>query len=202
MGGVDRSEHAAGDDRLRRTAELARPAAVVAVEREVPARDERLDAVLRATGSSLRLRLGKLTLVDAGIAPPPHGPLPQGLSTFTADGRRYRAYVTRLDDPDLGGRARLEAVSSLGTVERRVDDLQERVALIGLAGLVVSGLLVWLIASFVLRPLRRLRAVTASIAQDEDLARRVPDDRGPTELRSVARSFNAMLGRLGRSAAD
>jgi two-component system, OmpR family, sensor histidine kinase PrrB len=54
----------------------------------------------------------------------------------------------------------------------------------------------------VLRPLRRLRAVTASIADDEDLARRVPDASGPHELRSVARSFNAMLARLGRSAED
>jgi two-component system sensor histidine kinase PrrB len=44
--------------------------------------------------------------------------------------------------------------------------------------------------------------VTASIADDEDLGRRVPDDRGTAELRSVARSFNAMLGRLGRTAAD
>jgi len=61
---------------------------------------------------------------------------------------------------------------------------------------------VWLIASVVLRPLRRLRAVTASIAEDEDLGRRVPDGSGPAELRSVARSFNAMLGRLGRSAED
>src|SRR6185436_6092110 len=32
--------------------------------------------------------------------------------------------------------------------------------------------------------------------------RRVVDDRGPGELRSVARSFNAMLARLGRSAED
>jgi signal transduction histidine kinase len=199
---IDKSEHAAVDDRLRRTAELTRPAAVAAVEQQVPSSDDRLNAVLRATGSSLRLRLGKVTLVSAGPTPPPHRALPQGLSTFTADGRRYRAYVTTLSDPDLGGHARLEAVSSLRGVERRIADLQKRVALIGLAGLVVAGILVWLIASLLLRPLGRLRAVTASIADDEDLVRRVPDDRGPSELRSVARSFNAMLGRLGRSADD
>jgi signal transduction histidine kinase len=199
---IDRSERAALDDRLKRTAELARPAAVAAVQQEVPARDDRLDAVLRATGSSLRLRLGRVTLVDAGAAPPQHRPLPRGLSTFTTDGRRFRAYVTTLSDPDIGGRARLEVVSSLGGLEDRISELERRVALIGLAGLVIVGLLVWLIASVVLRPLRRLRAVTATIADDEDLGRRVPDDTGPAELRSVARSFNAMLARIGRSAAD
>src|SRR3954454_19120500 len=199
---IDASERAALDDRLKRTAELTRPTAVAAVENEVPADDPRLDAVLRATGSSLRLRLGRVTLVDAGPRPPRHGALPRGLSTFASDGRRYRAYVTTLSDPDLGGRARLEVVSGLGAVEDRIAQLQHRVALIGLGGLLVAGAAVWLIASVVLRPLRRLRAVTASIADDEDLTRRVPDSSGPGELRSVARSFNAMLARLGRSAAD
>ncbi|HWI71900.1 MAG TPA: HAMP domain-containing sensor histidine kinase [Baekduia sp.] len=199
---IDRSERAALDDRLKRTAELARPTAVAAVQQEVPSKDDRLDAVLRATGSSLRLRLGRATLVDAGAAPPQHAALPRGLSTFTSGGRRYRAYVTTLSDPDLGGRARLEVVSSLGGLEHRISELERRVALIGLGGLVLVGVLVWLIASVVLRPLRRLRAVTATIADDEDLGRRVPDDRGPAELRSVARSFNAMLARIGRSAAD
>jgi len=199
---IDASENAALDDRLKRTAELTRPTAVAAVQKEVPAADPRLDAVLRATGSSLRLRLGRVTLVDAGPRPPRYGALPRGLSTFASDGRRYRAYVTTLNDPDIGGRARLEVISSLRGVEDRTSQLQHRVALIGLAGLVAAGIAAWLIASVLLRPLRRLRAVTASIADDEDLGRRVPDDRGPSELRSVARSFNAMLGRLGRSAED
>jgi two-component system sensor histidine kinase PrrB len=199
---IDHSERAALDDRLQRTAALTRPTAVAAVEQELPVADPRLDAVLRATGSSLRLRLGRTTLVDAGDATPQHGTLPGGLSTFTSGGHRYRAYVTTLNDPDLGSGARLEAISSLQGVEHRIAQLQRRVALIGLGGLLAAGLAVWLIASVVLRPLRRLRAVTASIADDEDLDRRVPDDRGPAELRSVARSFNAMLARLGRSAAD
>jgi signal transduction histidine kinase len=200
---IDRSEREALDDRLKRTAVLTRPAAVAAVQDEVPADDQRLNAVLRATGSSLEVRLGKAPpLVDAGPTPPRHGPLPRGLSTFTADGRRYRAYVTTLDDPDLGGTARLEVVSSLGGLEKRIRDLERRVTLIGLGGLALVGILVWLTAFLLLRPLRRLRAVTAEIAQDEDLDRRVPADSGPTELRSVARSFNAMLARLGRSAAD
>jgi signal transduction histidine kinase len=199
---IDRSEREALDDRLKRTAELARPTAVAAVQDEVPANDARLNAVLRATGSSLRVRLGAASLVDAGPTPPRHAPLPRGLSTFRSDGRRFRAYVTTLSDPDLGGTARLEVTSSLGGLEDRIASLQRRVALIGVGGLVLVGVLVWLAASLLLRPLRRLRTVTASIAEDQDLDRRVPDDSGPSELRSVARSFNAMLARLGRSAAD
>src|SRR4051795_9141538 len=65
---IDASEHAALDDRLKRTAELTRPTAVAAVQKEVPAADPRLDAVLRATGSSLRLRLGRVTPGGAGRA--------------------------------------------------------------------------------------------------------------------------------------
>jgi two-component system, OmpR family, sensor histidine kinase PrrB len=71
-----------------------------------------------------------------------------------------------------------------------------------LLALVVAGVGAWLAAGLVLRPLARLRGVASSIAGDEDLGRRVPADVGPTETRSLAASFNAMLARLGRSSAD
>jgi two-component system sensor histidine kinase PrrB len=53
----------------------------------------------------------------------------------------------------------------------------------------------------VLRPLRRLRAAAAGIETEGDLERSVPV-RGPSELRALAGSFNAMLRRLARSADD
>ncbi|HEY4096042.1 MAG TPA: HAMP domain-containing sensor histidine kinase [Baekduia sp.] len=200
---VESSEHSALDDRLKRTAELSRPTAVAAVQQEVPEDDPRLDAVLRATGSSLRLRLGNATLIDTGAPPPRHaGRLPGGLSTFSAGGQRYRAYVTTLDDADLGGLGRLEIVSSLSGTDERIHHLQERLSVLGVAALILVGAAVWLITSLVLRPLRRLEAVASSVAGDEDLDRRVPADDGPAELRSLAASFNAMLARLGRSAGD
>ncbi|HEV7753032.1 MAG TPA: HAMP domain-containing sensor histidine kinase [Baekduia sp.] len=203
FGEVDRSERSALDDRLKRTAELSRPTAVAAVQNEVPEADPRLDAVLRATGSSLRLKLGKVTLIDTGAPPPTRpAPLPSGLSTFRAGGQRYRAYVTTLDDRDLGGLGRLEVVSSLRGVDNRISHLQERLALLALVALALVGAAVWLLTSLVLRPLRRLQAVASSVAGDEDLDRRVPAADGPGELRSLATSFNAMLARLGRSAAD
>lgn len=199
---VSKSEREALDDRMQRTAELTRPAAIAEVQDSLPRDDPRLDAVLRATASSVRLTLGRVALLTTGTPPPAHARLPKGFSTFSAGGRDYRAYVTTLNDPDIGGNARLEVISALHGTEQRIADLRDRVVLVGLAGVLVAVVLVWLIASVVLRPLRRLRAVTASIAEDEDLARRVPDGSGPAELRSVARSFNAMLGRLGRSAED
>jgi signal transduction histidine kinase len=198
---VDSSQRAAFDDRLRRTAELSRATAAAAVNDQVPEDDKRLDAVLTATASSLRLRLGSTILLDTGAPPPRRPSLGQGLHTFSAGGTRYRAYVTTLNDPDLGGLARLEVVSSLTSLESREATLRRRLVLLALLALAATSVLVWLVASLALRPLRRLRAITSSVAEDQDLTRRVPAD-GPTELRSLADSFNRMLARLGRSAED
>jgi len=146
--------------------------------------------------------LGNTVLLDTGAPPPKVPKLTTGLHTFTDGGTSYRAYVTPLDDPNLGGLARLEVITSLATTERRQSELDRRLLVIGLLALAAAGIGAWLAAELLLRPLRRLRAVTSSIAGDEDLDRRVPPDDGPAELRSLAASFNAMLARLGRSAED
>jgi two-component system, OmpR family, sensor histidine kinase PrrB len=116
---VDRSERRALDDRLQRTAELSRATALAAVEQQLPDNDRRLDAVLTATGTSLRLLVGHTVLLDTGQAPPSHPPPGTGLRTFTADGVRYRGYTTTLRDPSLGGLARLQVTTRLASVERR-----------------------------------------------------------------------------------
>jgi signal transduction histidine kinase len=199
---LDRSERSGLDDRLRRTAELSAATALSALQDELPDRDRRLDAVLTASATSLRLRVGPAVLFDTGAPPPQRGPLPLGLSTFRAGGADYRAYVTTLPGSGLGATARQEVVAGLGGLEHRQARLRRRLGLVALVALIVAGAGVWLAADLVLRPLRRLRRVSSSVAADEDLDRRVPEDDGPAELRSLAASFNAMLGRLGRSAAD
>src|SRR3954471_6672546 len=73
---VDRSERAALDERLVRTAQLSRATALEAVQKELPSADKRLDAVLTATGTSLRLTLGGTALVETGSPVPEHRPLP------------------------------------------------------------------------------------------------------------------------------
>jgi two-component system, OmpR family, sensor histidine kinase PrrB len=198
---VASSERSAFDDRLERTAELSRPTALAAVNDQLPEDDKRLDAVLSATGTSLRLTLGGQVLLDTGAPPPRRPRLHAGLQTFESGGQRYRAYVTSLHDAALSGLARLEVVASLASFEDRQAALDRRLLALGLLALVAAGAAVWLIATVVTRPLLRLRTVASSVAEDEDLGRRVPPG-GPTELRSLAASFNAMLARLGRSAAD
>jgi two-component system sensor histidine kinase PrrB len=200
---VDRSERAALDERLERTAELSRATAVAAVAEGLPENDRRLDAVLGATDTSLRLLLGRVTLLSTGkrLPRPPGRRLRNGLRTYVVDGQRYRTDVTSLREPGLGGLAKLEVTSSLEVLEQRQHRLQRRLVILGLIALVVGVAGAALAAELVLRPLRRLRAVASSVADDEDLDRRVPPDDGPSEIRSLAASFNAMLGRLGRTSA-
>ena len=189
---VDRSERQGLDDRLRRTAELSRATAVTAVQQGLPDADRRLDAVLRATRSSLRLAIGDTVLLDSGVTLDPHRPPPLGFDTAAVAGTRYRTYAETLRDPGLG---------DLEDLESRRAALRHRLALIGGAVLLVAAAGVWLAADLVLRPLRRLRAAAAGIETEGDLERSVPV-RGPAELRALAGSFNAMLGRLARSAED
>ncbi|HWI07386.1 MAG TPA: HAMP domain-containing sensor histidine kinase [Solirubrobacteraceae bacterium] len=198
---VDRSERDALDDRLKRTAELSRETALAAVQRELPSGDRRLDNVLSATGTSLRLLIDNRQLLTSGRPPPPGRPPPRaGLSTFEAGGERYRTYAISLDA--LGGLARLEVTTALRPLENKLSELNRRLLAFGAAALLVAAIGVWFAADLLLRPLERLRLATAGIAGTEDLDRRVPGDDGPAELRSLAASFNAMLARLGRSAAD
>ena len=198
---VDRSEREALDDRLKRTVELSRETALAAVQRELPSGDRRLDNVLSATGTSLRLLVDQRQLLTSGQPPPPGRPAPrEGLRTFEAGGERYRAYAISLDA--LGGLARLEVTTRLRPVEEKLSDLNRQLLGFGAVALVMAALGVWFAADLILRPLRRLRAATAQIAGTEDLDLRVRGDDGPAELRSLAASFNAMLARLGRSAAD
>ncbi len=199
---VDRSERAALDDRLVRTAELSGATALEAVQEELPSADDRLDAVLSATRTSLRLVLGDAPLIETGDPVPGHRRLSRGLSTFASGGVRYRAYVSDLRDPSLGGLARLELTTRLTALEERQERLRNRLLLIGLLAVLLAAAGVSAAGGVVLRPLRRLRAATARIASEDDLDRRVPADRGPTETRALAASFNAMLARLRRSAAD
>jgi two-component system sensor histidine kinase PrrB len=198
---VDRSERAALDDRLKRTAELSRETAVAAFRQGLPTGDRRLDDVLSATGTSLRLLLDRQQVLTSGQAPPGRRPAPRlGLRTFAAGGERYRSYAIGLAAG--GGLARLEVTTRLAPVEDKLSELDRRLLAFGAAALLGAGLGVWFAAELLLRPLRRLRAATAAIAGTEDLDRRVPGVDGPAELRSLAASFNEMLARLGASAAD
>jgi signal transduction histidine kinase len=169
----------------------------------LPEGDDRLDAVLQADGTTLRLTLAGQPLYEtgAGWPKPPQEVLAPGFSTFEARGRSYRALSVSLDDPEVGKLARLEIAADLTRLNARETDRRTRIAAIFAATLVLAGLGTILAADLVLRPLRRLRRATSQVAAERDLSTRVPDHDGPTEIRTLASSFNAMLARLQASAA-
>jgi two-component system, OmpR family, sensor histidine kinase PrrB len=199
---AERTARDALDDRLRRTAELSRATAVDAVENALPDTDRRLDAVLGATGSSVRLFIDDVVVLDAGRPQLAGGVPPTGLRTVTSRGERYRVLVTPLTDAGLGDLAKLEVVSSLADVERRQAELDSRLLRLGIAALLVAALGTFLAAVRTLGPLRRLRSAAGRIAAEDDLDVRVSETDGPTEVRSLAASFNEMLARLSVSAAQ
>jgi len=188
------------DDRLRRTAELSRATAVDAVQNAVPGTDRRLDAVLRATRSSVRLFIDDVVVLDAGRPLLAGGIPPTGLRTVTSRGERYRVLVTPLRGAGLGDLAKLEVVSSLAELERRQAELDSRLTWLGIAALLAAGLGAYLAAVRTLGPLRRLRLAAGRIAAEDDLDVHVSETDGPAEVRSLAASFNAMLSRLSASA--
>ena len=90
------------------------------------------------------LRHGQLPAPHAGREGPPRRRAPRrpsaracgaGLQTFESGGQRYRAYVTTLRDPGLGGLARLEVVTSLASLEDRQAQLDRRLLALGLLAL-------------------------------------------------------------------
>ncbi len=198
---TERTAREALDDRLRRTAELSRATAVDAVQNAVPGTDRRLDAVLRATGSSVRLFIDDVVVLEAGRPALAGGIPPTGLRTVTRRGERYRVLATPLSGAGLGDLAKLEVVSSLAELERRQAELDSRLTWLGIAALLAASLGAFLAAVRTLGPLRRLRLAAGRIAAEDDLDVRVSETDGPTEVRSLAASFNAMLSRLSASAA-
>jgi two-component system sensor histidine kinase PrrB len=132
---VERSERRALDERLKATAELSRETALASVQQALPSNDRRLDQVLSASGTSLRLLLGRRVLLESGRTPAGDRPAPRdGLRTFVAGSERYRSYVSRLEQADLGGLARLEVTASLGGLEDRQAALNRRLAAFGAGG--------------------------------------------------------------------
>lgn len=86
------------------------------------------------------------------------------------------------------------------SVNRTVDLLQRLLlwgALVGISGAVISG---WLLAGRALRPINRMTATAASIANSSDravnLAARLDEPHANDEVSRLARTFNAMLDRL------
>ncbi|HYH49379.1 MAG TPA: ATP-binding protein, partial [Acidimicrobiia bacterium] len=107
----------------------------------------------------------------------------QAERTFAAAGEPMTIYVA----------------TELHPVRRTVADVR-RAVMIGVPSLLaLTGLLVWLFVGRVLRSVEAIRRHVASISQS-DLDRRVPEPPVEDEIARLARTMNAMLARLQRSA--
>lgn len=191
------------DDQLMKTAQLSLATARAAISDALPEEDRRLNAVLKATGNSLRVTFGKGILYEAGTRPAgaPQR-LPDGFSTFMADATRYRALAIPLDRAEFGNLARIELTASQAELLARQRARRRWLGGVLAITLLVAGIGTWVAAELVLRPLGRLRGAAASIVAERDLERRVEERRGPGELRDLGHAFNGMLGRLQMAAAD
>ncbi len=80
-------------------------------------------------------------------------------------------------------------------VDRRVSNRVRGLGLVAVISLLTALIAAVLFAGTVSRPLRRVRLATEQLASG-DLDVRAPTDEGPSEIRSLASSFNTMAQRL------
>lgn len=80
-------------------------------------------------------------------------------------------------------------------VSSAVDNQLRLISTLAIAGLLVAGIVGWLVANSVTRRLRRLQETTEAFAHG-DLTQRADTSRGASELRALSVSFNDMAERL------
>ena len=114
------------------------------------------------------------------------------LQDRNVDGRRYRVLTTSVDDGAL-------------IIGRSIDDVDQTLAglrgwlfVISVVGTLAAGLIGWLVADRVLRPVARLAAATQQVAETRRFDADLRVD-GSDELGALATSFNSMLSALRAS---
>jgi len=167
--------------------------------------DSRIFAIEIGDGPQVVTNSEELFEVERGTTEPGEGDAPtsasellaapDGLATVSAGGD---ARVRVLTSPVVGGGQRIgtfRVAQTLSSVDTAQDSLRSAVLAVG--GVAVVLLLVaaiW-IATLVARPLGRMAAFAADV-DTGDLDRRLANDRGPAEVRSLTDSLNRMLDRL------
>lgn len=104
----------------------------------------------------------------------------------------YVAVPVRTGDQIVGA---VRLTFPKGVIDDRVSGRVRGLGLVALMSLLTALVAALLFAGTVTRPLRRLRAATEQLAAG-DLTVRAPADEGPSEIRSLASSFNTMSTRL------
>ena len=175
---------------------LAQPAATAALLRRPRLEElaiERLlaPAVIRVwKGDELLLGLGAESLEQVPAAG-------RGFSTLQGDGDRYRVFSNSFESRQApGSPVEVEVAISLADMDAIYDRLRLRLRRLVVLGVGLFGVAGWLTAAAALAPLGRLRRATEQVAATTDLGTRVGGDPGPTEVKNLASSFDAMLERL------
>jgi two-component system, OmpR family, sensor histidine kinase PrrB len=120
-----------------------------------------------------------------------------GFSTIQGDDARYRVFSDTVEARlALGSPVEVEVAISLDDMDAIYDRLRLRLRRLVMMGVGLFGIAGWLSAAAALAPLERLRRTTEQVAATTDLRTRVGGDPGPTEVRKLASSFDAMLERL------
>ncbi len=115
----------------------------------------------------------------------------------TGDGQ-WRVVAIRITDPGGLGDGTLIIGQSLSDVQDTVGQMTAILVVVGLAVLVLVGLLGWLVVRRSLRPLREVEDVAGAIAAG-DLSQRVPEHPASTEVGRLSMSLNAMLAQIERA---
>lgn len=115
------------------------------------------------------------------------------LHTVSTSNGRFREITVR-----WGDRGAIQAGRSLDEVDEVLNGLLLRLGLAGAAAVLVAGLLGYVIAARIVRPVRRLNNVAADIASTRDLTIPVPAS-GSGEVGELARSFQTMTAALSTS---
>jgi signal transduction histidine kinase len=110
----------------------------------------------------------------------------------------FRVFGRRVALPS-GDVATLYVATELAPVRNTLTDLHRAVTVGAPLLLVLAGMAVWLLVGRALRPVEAIRRQVAEISESV-LDRRVPEPPNDDEVGRLARTMNAMLGRLQRSA--
>jgi two-component system heavy metal sensor histidine kinase CusS len=116
----------------------------------------------------------------------------------TPDHHRYLLGTARLKVPAGGRGVWLQMAYDVSDDDTLLRHLRQRMGLVFGLIIALSGLLAWLIARGVFRPLAQLTAAAARIHASQ-LHARIDEAGWPAELTTLAREFDAMLARLDES---
>lgn len=115
------------------------------------------------------------------------------LQTVTIDGFSYRVLTVARRE---GGA--LQLARDLDEVSEVLATLRLRLLTVAAAGITLAGVLGWLVARRIVRPVVRLRDTAESIATTQDLSTPIPVE-GTDEVGSLAQSFTTMVAALATS---